>query len=184
MGGDRWHHMTQVTAVTEMMIVMTDPRMISGLKMLSSDEPSSEHSRVTGGSSVVTVITDVTPEPGHSSLSSSHVRLSVSAAELHTGSGLGQVPVVSGCLLSSQSLTHSSQLSQLSLTKTRGSWCLVSLRTQLQPPEPSLQPLPSPAPACGHSQRFGPSQLSVECDHPSWRASTLSEDFKILHTWQ
>lgn len=125
---------------------MTDPRMISGLEMLSSDEPSSEHSRVTGGSSVVTVLTDVTPEPGHSSLSSLHVRHSVSAAELQT-SGLGQVPLVSGCLLSSQSLTHSSQLSQLSLTKTRGSWCLVSVHScSRQSPASSPCPaLPRPA---------------------------------------
>ena len=68
------HDSGQVTAVMGVMGVMTDPRMISGLEMLSSDEPSSEHSRVTGGSSVVTILTDVTPEPGHSSLSSSHVR--------------------------------------------------------------------------------------------------------------
>lgn len=156
---------------------MTDPRMTTGLEMLSSDQPSSEQSAESRAApqwslrSLMSLRSVISPH--------SHA-LTLSGWATHHWTG--SCPSCLRLSLLSPSLTHSSQLSLLSLTKTRGSWCLVSLRTQLQPPEPSLQPLPSPGPAaCGHSAKGSvrPTQLSTRAHHPHPVAG-----FKILHTWQ
>lgn len=107
--GDRWHHMTPGQVRMTAVMMMTDPRMTTGLEMLSSDQPSSEQSAESRAAPQWS-LSGHWCHSGARSLLTLMLSLSGHQAGLHT-TGLGHVPLVSGSCLSLSLTAHSSHSS-------------------------------------------------------------------------